>query len=574
MNNKNCQKCKKDFLIQDEDSNFYKIMKVPEPTFCPECRFQRRLTFRNDRTLYKRKCEMCQKEVLSIYRPDGGIKIVCQKCWWSDSFDATVYGRDYDFSKSFFDQYKELMRDVPLVANFIVDESRMINSPYNNMVLDLRNCYMMFDSDFNEDCSYGCEVENSKNCFDTNLVEKGEMCYESVNITNCYRAFYSVDCENSSDISFCKDCNSCMDCFGCVNLRNKNYYIFNQPMGNKENYEAKLKELGLSSRKKIEEMKTKTGSIWGNGITKFMHEKQNADVSGDYIFNSKNVKESWIVHEGWNLKYCQYLVAPKVKDSYDFTQFGNNCERYYEVFQGGNGGSNIRFSWWPVNENSEIDYSMHVMTSHDLFGCIGLRKQEYCILNKKYSKEEYEILRAKIIKQMQEIPFKDKQGLTYSYGEFFPSELSPFAYNETTANEYFPLSKVEADARGFNWHERDIRDYKPTIKSEDIPEDISQIQDSITNEILECKNSKNDVGHCTTAFRVITDEVGFYKRFNIPLPDKCPNCRHFERMKFRTVPRFRNSVCVYPDCSKSFLTAYTKDTPNLYCKDHYLQAVV
>jgi hypothetical protein len=32
-------------------------------------------------------------------------------------------------------------------------------------------------------------------------------------------------------------------------------------------------------------------------------------------------------------------------------------------------------------------------------------------------------------------------------GEFFHRNLSPFGYNETVANEYFPLSKEEAIAR-------------------------------------------------------------------------------------------------------------------------------
>nr|MBP6060520.1 hypothetical protein [Candidatus Paceibacterota bacterium] len=170
MNNQNCQKCKKSFEINGEDKNYYEMMKVPFPTFCPECRFQRRLTFRNDRTLYKRACEICKKEVISVYRPNGGVKIACQSCWWGDDFDTTAYGRDYDFSKSFFEQFKELLKDTPLIANFVVDESRMINSPYNNMVLDLKNCYMMFDSDFNEDCAYGSETENSLTCLDTTLI--------------------------------------------------------------------------------------------------------------------------------------------------------------------------------------------------------------------------------------------------------------------------------------------------------------------------------------------------------------------------------------------------------------------
>lgn len=569
----NCQKCKKDFVIDETDRNFYKMIDVPHPTFCPECRLQRRLTFRNDRTLYKRTCELCKKDVISIYRPTGGTKVVCQKCWWSDGFDATQYGKDYDFSKSFFEQYKELMSDVPFVANFIVDESRMINSPFNNMVLDLRNCYMMFDSDFDEDCSYGCEVEKSRTCVDTNLIDQSEMCYECVNVQNCYRAFYSIDSESSSDIWFCRDCNGCTDCFGCVNLRKQSYCIFNEPMGSKEAYTARLKELGFDSRKNLEEIKKKVKEIWKNGVTKFMHEKQTDNVSGDYLYNSKNTHDSWIVHEGWNLRYCQYLVAPNVKDSYDFTQFGNNVERHYEVLQGGNGGSNVRFSWFTPNENQSIDYCMQVMTSHDMFGCIGLRKKGYFILNKEYSKEEYESLRAKILVHMQEMPYKGSQGISYSYGEFFPSELSPFAYNETTTQEFFPLTKEEALTQGFSWFTREERNYQPTMLTENIPDSLSDVSDEIAKDIIECANRGDEKKNCTKAFRVIPDELSFYRRFNLPVPAKCPNCRHAERMKFRNNPRFRKGICAKDGCGKEILTAYSSGASNVYCKEHYLEQV-
>ncbi len=574
METKICQNCKKSFEIEAEDFDFYKKIGVPPPTFCSECRLIRRLTFRNDRTLYKRTCEICGKNDISIYRPDSGIKIVCQKCWWGDDFDATKYGKDYDFSKPFFEQYKELMREVPLMVNFVVDESRMVNSPYNNMVLDLRNCYLMFDSDFDEDCSYGCEVEKSKNCLDTNLIDKSEMCYECVNLQNCYRAFYSVDCESSSDIWFCRDCNGCTDCFGCVNLRKQSFHIFNEPMGTKEAYLEKLKELGLGSRKGIKSIKRKVSEFWKNGITKYMHEKQSDNATGDYIYNSKDVKESWIVHESRNLKYCQYLVAPNVKDSYDFTQFGNNVELHYEVLQGGNGGSNVRFSWFAVNENQNVDYCIQVMTSHDMFGCIGLRKKGFYILNKEYTEEEYKIMRTKIIEQMKTMPYIDRKGNSYSYGEFFPSELSPFAYNETTAQEYFPLNERVAKEKGYEWYKREKRDYKPTLLADDIPDKVTEVKDDITNEIIECENMGDEGKNCTTAFKIIPDEFSFYQRFNLPIPSKCPNCRHFERMKLRNSPIFTKNICSFEGCDKEAITAYPEGTPNLYCKEHYLQTVV
>ncbi|PIR68730.1 hypothetical protein COU48_02340, partial [Candidatus Nomurabacteria bacterium CG10_big_fil_rev_8_21_14_0_10_03_31_7] len=64
---KNCQNCKKNFTIEKEDFNFYEKMKVPPPTFCPECRSQRRMTSRNERVLYKAVCDLCKKNIISMY---------------------------------------------------------------------------------------------------------------------------------------------------------------------------------------------------------------------------------------------------------------------------------------------------------------------------------------------------------------------------------------------------------------------------------------------------------------------------------------------------------------------------
>src|SRR3989344_9286734 len=61
-----CQNCKADFAIESEDFDFYKKIKVPPPTWCPECRMVRRLTFRNDRSLYRRKCDLCRKDMVAM----------------------------------------------------------------------------------------------------------------------------------------------------------------------------------------------------------------------------------------------------------------------------------------------------------------------------------------------------------------------------------------------------------------------------------------------------------------------------------------------------------------------------
>ena len=78
---KNCQNCKKDFTIEIEDFNFYEKIKVPPPTFCPECRLQRRLVWMINIVLFKRKCDFCGNAGLSMYKENAPYKIYCHKCW-------------------------------------------------------------------------------------------------------------------------------------------------------------------------------------------------------------------------------------------------------------------------------------------------------------------------------------------------------------------------------------------------------------------------------------------------------------------------------------------------------------
>ena len=87
--------------------------------------------------------------------------------------------------------------------------------------------------------------------------------------------------------------------------------------------------------------------------------------------------------------------------------------------------------------SNDIWYSYMLNNCRNCFGCVEMNGKQYCILNKQYTKEEYENLVPKIIEQMKEMPYLDKQGRSYSFGEFFPPEISPFAYNETCAQDLF-----------------------------------------------------------------------------------------------------------------------------------------
>jgi len=95
-----CKQCNIEFKITNKDLEFYKkispkfdgkIFEIPSPSFCPDCRLQRRLSFRNEKSLYRRKCDATWKDIISMFSPDKNYKVVSQDYWWSDKWDALDY---------------------------------------------------------------------------------------------------------------------------------------------------------------------------------------------------------------------------------------------------------------------------------------------------------------------------------------------------------------------------------------------------------------------------------------------------------------------------------------------------
>ena len=183
-----CQNCKKDFTIEPEDFKFYEKMHVPAPTWCPECRLIRRLVWRNDRYLSKTNCKLCGQTTFSILKEEDGYVLYCPVCFRGDGWDPISYGVAYDFSKPFFVQFAELIKRVPYRARFISSTS-LVNSDYTNLVSHLKNCYLIYNADYSENCMYGTEIENSKDCVDNTMIDSCEQSYGNVNAKNVIKFF-------------------------------------------------------------------------------------------------------------------------------------------------------------------------------------------------------------------------------------------------------------------------------------------------------------------------------------------------------------------------------------------------
>ena len=557
---KSCQSCHRAFTVEVEDFKFYEKIKVSPPSWCPGCRLKRRLAWQGYQILYKRKCDFTGEDVITTHHKDSPHKVYRQDIWWSDKWDPKEYGRDIDWSRPFLEQFGELLQEVPLPALY-TKHSSMVRSDYCNAASECKDCYLCFRVTDAEDSAYVNLVSDIKNCIDCSYNRHDQMGYGNVITHSSYQTFFCEDVVASINMWFCRSCVGCSDCVGCVNLSKKKYCIFNKQYSQEE-FQKIFKGYDFGSIQSLQKFRKSTMAFLLKYPRKHFNDRRSTNTTGEYVYNSKNVHDSYMVRKAENCRYCQFLKAGPVADCYDYSMFGEQAELVYESCWVGQQASNIKFSVWNYGvSNLEFCFGCH--GSNNLFSCVSIRKGEYMILNKKYSKEEYLEITEKLRKQMTEIPYIDKLSRKYFYGEMLPSELSPWTYNESGGMEWFPLEKEQALKEGFAWRDVEPKDYQDaTIE---IPAHIKDVQDSILKEILKCET-------CGKNYRLIKMELDFYRRFNLPIPHDCPLCRDRARTRLLNSIEIHDRKCA--KCGKDIKTSWSADRPEIvYCEKCYQQEV-
>ena len=431
----------------------------------------RRMAWRNDWHIFRKKDARTGEMIFSLFPEENSYKIYDRDYWWGDEWDPLEHGREYDFSHPFFEQFKELLYSVPIPSHSM---NNVVNSHYCGNANFIKNCYFSRGVGYTEDSAYLIWDQASKNCLDSHMTNSCELSYGNVNTISCYKTFFSTDCESCQEMVLCRDCVGCSNCFGSAGLRNKSYCIFNQQYS-REEYLKKVAEFNIGSYEKFQKIASASYANWNKYPRKYMHGKQNVAVTGDYIYESKNAKDCYRVRETEDSRFVQNVLSGPVKDCYDYSNWGEGAELVYESLIVGEGSSNIKFCCQCYVNVRNLSYSVFCHSSSDLFGCVSLRKKQYCILNKQYTKEEYEELVPKIIEHMKN---------TGDYGQFFPVALSPFPYQVTQAHEFFPLTENQAKEKGFLWYDIPKQNYNITLRPEDIADDIREIDENIMNEVI------------------------------------------------------------------------------------------
>jgi hypothetical protein len=316
-----------------------------------------------------------------------------------------------------------------------------------------------------------------------------------------------------------------VSCCLSSNLRNKSYVFRNEQL-TKEEYKEAIAILQLQTYTGQKKAKDEFREIAERAIHKYAHIKNSVNTMGDFIENSKNVYHSYGLVDAENAKYVFYGINT-TRDSQDLIGTGR-VEECYELTYSGRGANRVVLSLSCGGGSKNIYYCHDCRGCSNCFGCVGLSKKQYCIFNKQYSKEEVVSLR-------------------------------------------------------YKWKDMEQKTHTPTMQSDMLPDNIHDVTEAICNEVIECPNQGKIEMQCVSAYRILPDELSFYKQMNLPLPRYCPNCRYHQRLVWKNPFRFykRSCMCDLPnhdhtgDCPNKFETSYAPDRPEkVYCEKCYQQEVI
>ena len=541
-----CSICQNSFDWTSKDESLLNKLseagpgKLGQPRMCLHCRQMRRMSFRNERTLYERTCDVTNAKIISAHAPDSPFKICEKNYWYEGKFDPMEYGREYDLNRSFFEQFSELLHDIPL-PSLRIEVSE--NSEFNNEMRACKNCYLCARTHESEDMLYCYRGNKSSSCVDCYQVTRCEACYECIECVQCHSSKYLYYCSDCTDSGFLLDCKNCMSCFMCTNLRNKEYCFLNEQLSKKE-YQKKIAEFDFGSQTMVDQAYKMYADIRKKAVRPALILSEGC--TGDNVINSSNCHMCFGVQGSED---GRYLWSTKMyKDSMDAYTGGRDSELIYNCTSAS--GSYAITCCMRASNSQHVSYSMFITASKNLFGCIGLSQKKYCILNKEYPEEEYESLVQKIVEQMQ---------AEEVYGDFFPPNLSPFPYNDTAAQEQFPLTKEQAQSLGYRWQEKDPKEYKPATSVP--PQNIDNATDEICKELFACKNTGKN-------FKINPQELAFYRQHRLPIPSLCPDERHRRRLEAKNPLRLRTDSC--RKCGKEMTTTYPENTDlQIVCSDCY-----
>ncbi|MCX6807603.1 MAG: hypothetical protein NTZ80_02250 [Patescibacteria group bacterium] len=554
-----CRQTGKTFVVSEAEKKYCADNDLPMPTIHPNERMRILCLFRNRQYLYNSICDYSKKPILSYIPPEKNLKVYEVDIWNSDVWDGLEYGRDFDFNRPFFEQFADMLREMPW-PNLSVQKHTLENSDYCNGVSQQRNCYLVFGGVDGEDCMFCKIIYRVKNLIDCISAYDSELCYECASIKGCHNLKFSEYCHDCADSYFLYNCQGCNDCFGCANLYKKEYCFYNQQLS-KDDYKKRMSEIDIGSYKVLVSEQAKWASVKESLAVKHLQGKNNENSSGNFLNNTKNAQNCFMVNSAEDMEYC--ININEAKSCLFYFAFGNVSELIYNCSSVGTNGYNTKFSAECFPNPNNLEYCMFAcLGCSNCFGCCGLKKKEYCIFNKQYNPVEYSDLRQRIISHMKKTPLhQDYAGQACEWGQFFPASFVPFYYNQSEAQDFFPLAKEEVLARGLDWKDDEVESFASIYQ---IPDHIRDVQDDILQAVLKCTVSGKK-------YRIIKQELDYYRQNNLPIPRVSPFERIKEKSKILEFKDLQEIAC--SKCGQPVQTVYKRGQRKIYCEKCYQEEI-
>lgn len=509
--------------------------------------------------------------------------------WNSDQCELKEYAVGVDLNRSILKQFKEFSQKIP--KRIIFNSYTFVNSQYSNYWADSKDCYMCSWPFWSEQCYYSFIPAKCVGDVDSYFNFACQYCYESIECSNCYNSSFLDFCYDCKFSSFLLDCVNCEKCLWCVNLVNKKYHYFNKELSPEE-YKKRLERVFASYQNFIK-FKNEYEKFQKKYPRKNFRNLNAENCVGDVVKHSSNCTNSFSLVDVKNCKDC-FICGVQSSDLYGCTGGGAWSSLVYDAVWFTKAHKSAFTVYSNPGEGSFYLSSCGLCSPGWVnynFCCEGIDHAKYYIFNKEYPQQEWEKLVKKMIQKMK----SDGER-----GEFFDPSISPFVCNDTPMMDYFPphkliypdgteeiyddngrwvvhilepqkfISKALLDLGWekkieITWRTRDVDitvpEWLELIQASDLPSTIQATSDDILNKLVVCEDSWKP-------FRIIKQELEYYKTHNLPLPRKHPEIRFSNRLKRRPSMEIHSRPC--DKCWVEMLSVYpwTSDL-KVYCKVCY-----
>ena len=484
------------WTMSDKDIEMFRRFNVPPLTVHPETYLKQMLALHTGFSWWWNKDVATGKPIITNVHPHTEFKVMNDDAWYQEDF--TKDHLEIDLQKPFFEQLYALATTVPISAQ------KNFEKPHNSIA---RHSFGDEDSYFVEGSIskrmlFGAgsfHVEDSAEiAYSQNIMQSYNVSHSS-NLNTCIVARECRDCISSSFIFDCRDCEFC---FMSSNKRHRKFLFYDEQLTETE-WKERMSRIDLSDFDTFHTFESDffklmdKEAIWPENFN-----EQCENVNGEYLNKCVNAERAWFSDGAKNIRWA-------IWDNFTTDDAAMGCDPGSTHCYGNPASvnsSNCRFCYF-ATRSQDCEYCFEVYDCEQCFGCVGLRRKKFCILNKQYTEEEY-------YEKLDEL--KSAMLDRGEYGEIFPQRfaLTPFQHSAFQSvfegtpeiKEQIGVSDFDASLNGAygDWQGREMHEIN------EMPKKIDEVGDEwIGKPVIDHSINR--------PFAINGSELAFYRKMRLPL---------------------------------------------------------